>query len=189
MQVWHVTCEQFLLPSISPTCSPCPSWICIHPSLAITPGSYPHWARYPRLRRLYWGLLNLLNAALQCFSARLGTAPALCWHSSNPLWGGDGILVCCARALWVRENKRAWIKSDEGKRKYNGSTTSWLDPLEEDIRWWNRVFYFTLWAGDSRTGARMPPITRDNEAEHRQSKRRRHETNADRNGPGGRWWH
>lgn len=128
-----VTCEQFFLPSVSPTCSPC--------SASIS-GSYPHWARYPRLRRLYWGLLNLLNAALQCSSARLGTAPALCWHSSNPLWGGDGILVYCARALSVRENKRAWRKSVEGKRKYNGTTTAWLDPLKEGIRWWNRVFLF-----------------------------------------------
>lgn len=94
------------------------------------------------IRRLYWGLLNLLNAALQCSSARPGTAPALCWHSSNPLWGGDGILVYCARALSVRENKRAWRQADEGKRNYNGTTTAWLDPLKEDIRWWNRAFLF-----------------------------------------------
>lgn len=51
--------------------------------------------------------LNLVNAAFQLFSAPGASAPALCWHSSNPLLGGDCIPCFTALRLYQRGRIKA----------------------------------------------------------------------------------
>lgn len=89
--------------------------------------------------------LNLVNAASQLFSAPRASAPALCWHSSNPLLGGDCIPVYCAQAISEGELKPRGSICDRRCGQY-GHLTGARHRRRCNTGFFPRRSSFTLWS-------------------------------------------
>lgn len=86
----------------------------------------------------------------------VASAHARPWHSSNPLLGGDCILVHCARVTTEESPwNNFWLEAEKDVPR--PMPCALMEPCNAGILGWSS---FTLWADDTRTGARMSPNIR-----------------------------